>query len=156
MAFRVNYRGAVIETDTAPEVQRLLTILATPIPARLLGAGETVVEDVTPRRRRKGAHGGGVRKNKPSTAAAPTAPVSPQKSVHASRLAALDDQVLDAIRAGVSKSSELLTRVDATAFILRQTLKRLQDRGVVRAEGVTNDRRYLVADSRRPAKEGLR
>ena len=58
MAFRIQLRGAVIEADTARDVQELLVIMAAPLP-RQLTAGVVPEPAARARRRRKARGGGG-------------------------------------------------------------------------------------------------
>lgn len=184
MAYRIQLRGAVIEADTAEDVKALLVLMATPLSSRLLSAGAAPLEaevevpharvagarkrgaaghDSAPRRAAaprprapKAARGGGVGKaTRPARGR-----VSATGRQPAERDVALDVAVLAAVRQGVSRPRDLLTKVNASTIQIRQALQRQVAQGTLRAEGVTMSRRYYPAGGRAgrqpaaPATEG--
>jgi hypothetical protein len=166
MAFTIEYKGAVIRADTAQDVGDLLLVFAQPVGQRLLppgiGTSSPVAGRGAPGRRREAATvarrrprratrktrmGGGMAK----TSSAPRLPMPGTP-----RTIALEERVLGIVRSGVSKPGDITTRAGATTFVVRQILKRLVASGDLRAEGKAMSRRYVPADSRRPAKEDVR
>lgn len=151
MAFRIQLRGAVIEADTAHDVQALLVLMATALP-RQLPSGPAVVdvEEGRPsaRRRRprraaarraakcKTRLGGGVAKPVPR-------PRIPRAAATSS--GPLLERVLEAINAGVEKPAAICKRVKGDRNQVSQSLKDLLRAGRVRVEGATVSRRYLPA-----------
>lgn len=165
MAFRINYRGALIEADTAQDVRELVLVLAAQLPRQLTAGVPAGAEEVPARsaRRRRGRRvGGGVRRHggrrRTPAAGRGRRPGRPG----AVAAGETSDQVLAAIRAGFAKRGEIARRVKVTASALASALRQLVEGGQVRADGATSGRRYLPVEGARArqaaavaAKEGL-
>lgn len=170
MPFRVNYQGAVIETDTAGEVQALLLALREPVPL-LLGAGAGIVDELHEHAsavlsERIGAAAAAVRrslkastkrgrkvatarprKEARTTASPPKARTLPTSGDHGAR-------ILAELQAGPLKPSVLWARLGCTPFGGRQAIAPLLADGRVTASGATMSRVFSLG-RRRAAKEDV-
>lgn len=171
MAFRVNYQGAVIETDTAGEVQALLLALREPVPL-LLGAGAGIVDELHEHTspvmgERLAAAAASVRRNLRESAkprgrkvAAPRPRKEVRSSAPASKVrtpAAPGDRgarILIELQSGPLKPAVLWSRLGCTPFGGRQAIAPLLADGSVTAQGATMSRVFSLG-RRRAAKEGV-
>jgi hypothetical protein len=168
MAFRITYQGAVIEADTAADVRELVLLFSTPVDAsRLLTSGDPPAVDVSAPgrgRRRTGTRrrprvGGGMRKA-PGPRQTPPMPgraaARPRRKPLGADELDFRSDVLQVVRRGVSKPSDITEACGKTTFVTRGALKALVADGQLRVEGKTMSRRYYLAEAPRGAKEGLR
>jgi predicted Rossmann fold nucleotide-binding protein DprA/Smf involved in DNA uptake len=66
---------------------------------------------------------------------------------------AIKDAIVAALKDGPQRPRDVATKIGGDPHAIRFAVKRLQAEGRVRAEGKTNDRRWMLSKAAKPAKE---
>lgn len=170
MAFRINYRGALIEGDSAQDVGDLMVVLASALPRQLTAATPVGDPGVSSSRTYVGiplsepAAVKGRKSAKKSVAKVGGGVARTRAAGGGVDLVAdpVLGRVLQAVSVDGSKLGDVASAIGQSRDAVRVHLYSLIKAGRVRAEGATVSRRYFAVASRHgrqsaaPAKEAVR
>jgi hypothetical protein len=120
MAYRIQRNGFVIEADTVEDVRALVDAIDKPLVALMAQPPKPRIVSVAKKPPRGASDG------------------------------ALEGRILSVLEKAPMSPADLCAAVKAERYNVSNTCKALEDRGLVRSEGKTSQRRWMLAKAQRP------